>query len=71
MRDKTTGEISEVTLKISEREKFLEDNANLEQMLSAPPQGDSVRLGIRRVDSSFNDVLSKAKNAHYKSTIQY
>lgn len=57
-------------LKISELVDFKENNPNLKQKLTAPPYGDSVRLGVRRIDDNFNDVLKKAKGAHYKSTIE-
>lgn len=57
-------------LKIAELEPFKEKNPHLKQCLSTPAFGDSVRLGIRRIDSNFNDVLLKAKSAHRGSTIQ-
>lgn len=39
-RDKTTGEIKEYFVKISEREQFLIDNPNLESVVSAPAVGN-------------------------------
>ena len=63
-------EIEEHFLKYTELEQFIKDNPQLKQKLAAPPQGDSVRLGVRRIDDNFNDVLKKAKSAHWKSTIE-
>lgn len=68
-RNKDTGEESTQFLSMSEREQFLQDNPNFEQVLTAPPIVDPVRLGVRKIDRSFNDVLIKAKTAHKGSTI--
>jgi putative FmdB family regulatory protein len=38
-------------------------------MLTAPSLGDSVRLGIRRVDNGFKEVLQKVHAANPRSTI--
>ncbi|PHS22095.1 MAG: hypothetical protein COA84_13010 [Robiginitomaculum sp.] len=55
---------------ITERKNFLLENPHITQRLASPPYGDSVRLGIRKIDNSFNDVLLKAKGAHLHSTIE-
>jgi len=69
-RNNDTNEEFDQTMKISEMEAFLKDNPNIQHIFKrAPSIGDSVRLGIRHVDSSFNDVLQKAKNAHKYSTV--
>lgn len=68
--DKKTGEETTLAMKIAELEQFRKDNPNLKQKLTTPAFGDSVRLGIRRHDDNFNDVLKKAKNAHRHSTIE-
>ena len=65
-----TGETLTLHLSLKEREEFLETNLNYKQMLAAPGLGDSVRLGIRRHDDGFNDVLKKVKSHHRGSTIQ-
>lgn len=54
---------------ISERDEFLLTNPHMKQTLCAPPTGDSVRLGVRKIDRGFNDVLTKAKKAHLHSNI--
>lgn len=68
--NKDNGEEQTHFFTLSERENFLKDNPHMTQKLTTPAFGDSVRLGIRRIDDNFNDVLKKAKSAHYKSTIE-
>ena len=72
--NKETEEYIEVNMSISERDKYLEDNPNLQQVIhKAPSIGDSVRLGLRKPDSGFRDVLKEIKKKHSgvisKSTI--
>jgi len=69
-RNKETQETETHILSLSQREKYLQDNPDMIQVPSAPAIGDSVRLGIRRIDDNFNDVLKKAKGAHRGSTIE-
>lgn len=69
-RNKATGEEQTHIMSLSEREQFLENNSDFIQVPPVVAFGDSVRLGIRRIDDGFNDVLKKAKGAHYKSTIE-
>ena len=64
-----TDETFESFMTMSERETFLADNPHISQSLSAPAIGDSVRLGVKKIDRSFNDLLIKAKGAHRGSTI--
>jgi hypothetical protein len=64
-----TGDECTETMTISERTEFLEKNPHLKQNLATPGFADPVRLGVRKVDSSFNDVLIKAKSAHLHSTV--
>lgn len=54
----------------AEREEFILQNPDFKQILTAPAIADSVRLGVRKIDRGFNDVLQKAKNAHLHSTIE-
>ena len=68
-RNKDTNEVTTEFLTLKEREQFLQDNPNFDQLLTAPAYADSVRLGVRKIDRSFNDVLIKAKKAHLHSTI--
>lgn len=64
-----TGEVFEAILSLAERETFLAENPHITQEICAPRLGDPVRLGIRKVDDGFKDVLKKAKRAHRNSTI--
>ncbi len=64
-RHRETGEIVEKVMKISERDDFLRDNPQYESViLGAPSIGDPVRLGLRKPDQGFREVLQKAKAAH-------
>jgi hypothetical protein len=70
IRNNETKEEYEVTVKLSELEVYLKDNPHLQQIFNKfPGIGDSVRLGIRRPDDNFRDVLKKAKSAHKYSTV--
>lgn len=69
-RNKDTGEVFDLLMKISDKEQFLEDNPNLESIIGMPAIGDSVRLGIRRTDDGFREVLSKIGAANYKSNLK-
>lgn len=60
----------EVSMKYSELNGYLEQNINLKQIFTKfPGVVDSARIGVKKTDSSFRDVLSKAKSAHKHSTI--
>lgn len=68
--DKNTGEVIERMMKIAEREEFLKDNPNYEPiLLGAPGIGDPVRLGLRKPDQGFREVLHKAKAAHSRGHV--
>jgi hypothetical protein len=58
-KDTTTGEMFEKVMKIADREQYLQENPNLQQMVTAPVLIDPVRLGVRKVDSGFKEVLQK------------
>lgn len=46
----------------AEKEKFLEENPHIEQILTSMTLGDSVRLGITKPDAAFQKyVLGKVK----------
>ena len=69
-RDKNTDEIFDKIMSWDARQKYLEENPNLEVVMGAPAMGDSVRLGIRRNDDGFREVLSKISKANYKSNLK-
>lgn len=59
-KDKNTGEVIEKFMSISAREQFLVENPHLETMISgAPMLVDPVRIGIKKTDSGFREVLKK------------
>lgn len=58
-RDKTTGEIFDKILRISEREQFLTDNPNLEQVLTQAPQINANTIGGNQHRKAFKEVLNK------------
>lgn len=59
-RNKDTGEVIERIMSITAREEFLQANPNMETYHAEPPaMGDSVRLGVRRPDQGFKEVLQK------------
>ena len=43
----------------SDREEFLQQNPNIETVISTPMVVDSVRVGARKRDSGFKEVLQK------------
>jgi hypothetical protein len=69
-RNINTGEVFDKMMKIADKEQFLLDNPDLESIIGAPAMGDSVRLGIRRPDNGFREVLSKISDANYKSNLR-
>ena len=57
-----TGEEFEEFMMISELDSYLKNNPNLTQMLNGVPGiGDSVRLGMKKPDNGFRDVLREIK----------
>lgn len=69
-----TGDYIEVSMSMSEREEYLKENPTHQQVIhKAPSIGDSVRLGLKKPDSGFRDVLKEIKKKHSggitKSTI--
>lgn len=72
VRNNETDDLFEVNMKYSEFTEYLDQNPNLQQVFTKfPGVVDSVRIGVRKTDSSFRDVLSKAKSAHLHSTIDH
>lgn len=69
MRNTETLEEFEINIKYSELQEYLNDNPQMVQIFTRfPATGDSVRLGVRRPDDNFRDVLKKAK-VHKHNTI--
>lgn len=64
-----TGEEFQDLMSIADKEKFLEENKHITQQLSAPAIADPTRVGLRKPDSGFRDVLKKIKSKHIRSNI--
>jgi hypothetical protein len=70
MRNDNTQEEFEVVLKYSELAGYLEDNSHITQIFNKfPGFGDPVRLGIRKPDDGFRDVLRNVRHHHKKDSI--
>ncbi len=69
-RNKLTGEVVEKFFSISSRDEFVKENPDYETVIdTAPMLGDSVRLGIRKPDDGFREVLSRIAKSNYKSNL--
>lgn len=70
-RNKETQEVQDKVLKYDEKEQYLKDNLNLEQIFtSVPGLCDPVRLGLRTTDSGFKEVIHKIADNNYKSNLK-
>lgn len=69
-RNKVTGDVFDDLMSYSSRQTYLEENPDLEVVMGAPAIGDSVRLGVRRNDDGFREVLSKISSSNYKSNLK-
>lgn len=60
-----TNEEFEQFMSISEMTKFLEENKHITQLVNgAPAIGDVVRLGLKKPDNAFRDLLRNTKKEH-------
>ena len=68
--DTTTEEVFDVSMKFTEFEQYLADNSHLKQVfIKFPALGDPIRLGTRKPDNGFRDVLKNVKHHHKKDSI--
>jgi hypothetical protein len=58
-RNKETGEQFEKIMKISELDTFREQNPQLETIIQSPMVCDPVRVGARKMDTGFKEVLQR------------
>ena len=68
-RNKDTDEVFNKLMSWDARQVYLQENPALEVLMGAPVMGDSVRLGIRKPDDGFREVLSKIHGSNYKSNL--
>lgn len=57
-RNKNTGEVTEVFMKMSEKDQYLIDNPHLEQTLTQAPAFTGDHIIIKK-DTGFKEVLQK------------
>jgi len=71
-RDTSNGEIFEKMMKIAELDSYKEQNPTHERYYDghAPAMGDSVRLGLRKPDNGFKEVLQKIHSRSPGSVIK-
>ncbi|MDB4786113.1 hypothetical protein OAG36_00095 [bacterium] len=69
-KNEETGEISDHYMSISSMEEFEKDNPHMKKIIHAPALGDAMRLGVRKTDDSFNDLLKTIKKNNSGSTIR-
>lgn len=60
-KNKDTDEVLTLTMKISEKEQYLQSNPNMESYFGDTRMniGDPVRLGVRTAGGGFKEVLQK------------
>ncbi|NBR23638.1 MAG: hypothetical protein EBU08_07680 [Micrococcales bacterium] len=69
-KNTATGELSEISLTLSQYDEFCKNNTHLERYHSgAPSIGDPIRMGLKKPDDAFRDKLKDIKRKHYKSNI--
>jgi len=60
-KNEETGEISDHFMSISTMEQFEVDNPHMKKIIHAPAFGDAMRLGVKKTDDNFNDLLKQMK----------
>jgi hypothetical protein len=69
-KNKDTGEVFEEFMGITKREQYLQDNPHLEQVPGGfVGIGDPVRMGMKKPDDSFRDILRNINKQHYKAKV--
>lgn len=65
-----TGEVIEQFMSIAAREEYLAANPHLKSIITrAPSMGDPIRLGLKKPDAGFRDVLKNIKSKHKRSNV--
>ena len=68
--NKNTGEVFEEIMSIAAKEEYLVDNPHIQQIFTvAPPLGDIHRLGMKKPDDGFRDVLRNIKKLNPRSKV--
>ena len=69
-RDKKTQEITEIFMKISEREEFLKQNENLETIITSAAGFISNHNPNAKMGSGFKDLMKNIKKNNYGSIMK-
>lgn len=68
--DNNTGKHFEDSMSIAEKEEYLQSNPHISQtILHAPALGDPTRLGLKKPEQGFRDLLKDIKKNNRKSKI--
>jgi hypothetical protein len=68
--DTKTGEVFELTMRISERDEFVKDNPHLKQLITGAPMVVSgVGSGGVKPGGGLDEIFSKAAEAHPSSPL--
>ncbi|NDG30608.1 hypothetical protein EB118_11125 [bacterium] len=60
-RNILTGEEFDQIMSIKKLDQYKIDNPDFEQLLGTPSIGDPVRLGLKKPDDTFRDILKQIK----------
>ena len=70
-RNKETGELFELSMKIADKEHYLRDNPNIEQVhVDIASIVDPVNIGVTRPDNGWGEVLQKVNEKTAGSTLK-
>lgn len=65
-----TNREEDLSMPISELDEFKARNPHMQQIIkTAPALADPTRMGLKKPDAGFRDVLKKVKKAHRGSTV--
>lgn len=71
MQNQETEEIFEVVMPYADLASYLEQNPTIKQIFNKfPGHADPHRMGLKKVDDGFNDLLSRIKRNNLHSTIE-
>jgi len=67
--DTTTNKEFDISMPISELDDYKKANPHLTQQLRATAIADPTRLGLKKPDGGFRDLLKDMKKTHRRSSI--
>ena len=69
-KNEETGEVTDKFMSISDMEQFEIDNPHMKKIIQPVAFGDAMRLGVRKTDDNFNDILKTIKKRSPGSTVK-